>query len=194
MMSTRTLNIALDVDSVLADVIVIWLEVYQEMHSEHIEKKAVDKWDFWKKLNLSRRQFYAIFTEAWNRWEQIPPTEGDLAEKVTNLRALGTVSIVTGRSKETIPNVKKWLNRQMIQYEKFVRVPTQTLKGDLPYNVFIDDSPHNIIDAARKNRFAILYDQPWNQDTTKHPNIFRIQNLSEAIQVIKSLRLKGGLQ
>jgi 5'(3')-deoxyribonucleotidase len=184
----KTLKIALDVDSVLADVIVTWLKVYQQLHSKHLKKADVNTWDFWKRLNLSRQQFEDIFTEAWNKWEQIPPTEEDLAGKVEKLRALGIVDIVTGRSRETIPYVKEWLNQHNIGYEKFVRVPLNSFKGHLAYEVFIDDSPHNVIDAAGKNRYSILYDQPWNQDVSLHPNIFRVRNLSEAVQVIKSLR------
>ncbi|MFQ6134347.1 MAG: hypothetical protein ACE5KU_00840 [Nitrososphaerales archaeon] len=187
----KALKIALDVDSVLADVIITWLKVYQKLYGGRLKKADVNTWDFWKKLNLSRRQFGDIFTETWNRWEQIPPTEEDLAEKVIKLRALGTVDIVTGRSIETVPHVKEWLNRHNIEYEKFVRVPTNSFKGDLEYDVFIDDSPHNVIGAAGKNRYSLLYDQPWNQDVAAHPNIFRVKNLSEAIEVIKRLRLEG---
>lgn len=181
------MKIALDVDSVLADVIIIWIQVYRELYGRSLKKSDADTWDFWKNLKMTLKQFESIFTETWNRWREIPPTEEDLAQKVQNLRRSGRVDIVTGRSSETVPNVKRWLKHQKIEYETFVRVPSNSFKGDLPYDVFIDDSPHNIAGAAGNNRYSILYDQPWNQDVEPHPNIFRVENLGEAIQIIKKI-------
>lgn len=184
------MKIALDVDSVLADVIVTWIQVYQRLYDGVLRKSDVNTWDFWKRLNLSRKQFDDIFTESWREWERIPPTEEDLAAKVKKLQEMCRVDIVTGRSRETILYVKQWLKQHSIEYEKFVRVPSNSFKGDLDYDIFIDDSPHNVVGAAGKNRYSILYDQPWNQYVTPHPNIFRVKNLEEAIQVIKNLEVK----
>lgn len=187
------MKIALDVDSVLADVIVTWLKVYERLYGRRLKKSDVNTWDFWKKLRLNRRQFEEIFTKTWNRWEEIPPTEEDIAERVKELGELGRVDIVTGRSRETIHHVKEWLKRHNIEHEKFVRVPPDSFKGDLEYDVFIDDSPHNVTGAAGNDRYSILYDQPWNQDVKPHPNIFRVKNLLEAIQIVKKLSLEDKL-
>src|SRR3989304_8541314 len=92
------MKIALDVDSVLADVIVTWLDVYREFSGRSLKKAEVNTWNFWKTLGLTRKQFEDIFTEAWVRWERIPPTENNLAGTVKRLRRLHTVDIVTGRT------------------------------------------------------------------------------------------------
>jgi 5'(3')-deoxyribonucleotidase len=180
-------KIALDVDSVLADVIVVWLDIFGDLYGQYLTKHEVNTWDFWKGLNLTYDQFSYIFTKTWSQWKRIPPTENGLAEKVRELQTIGEVDIVTGRSLETVPNVKKWLEHEGIGYTEFVLVPPRSLKSELEYNVFIDDSPYNVVGAATSNRYSILYDQPWNQDVKHHPNIFRANDLSTSISIIRSL-------
>ena len=59
------------------------------------------------------------------------------------------------------------------------------MKADLDYDIFIDDSPLNAIKFIQNNKKVILYSQPWNQHISNH-ELFRISNLSEAIEIIKS--------
>ena len=183
-----TLKIALDVDSVLADVIIPWNKNYKKLYGKILTKSDINTWDFWKKLELNNKQFNEIFTITWNQWRDIPPTEQNLCDKVNKLNEFGVVDIVTGRSIETISNVKKWLEWQKIIYNKFIRVPSQSLKGNLPYDIFIDDSPHNVINALEHNKYSILYNQPWNQQVKLDKKIFRVNNLHEAIKIIKILK------
>ena len=182
------MKISLDVDSVLADVMVVWNIIYNKEYDKKLKKEEINAWDFWKKLNLNRKEFNDIFTKTWNQWNTIPPTEKNLGSKVKELSNLGTVDIVTGRSKETISQVKEWLKQENIVYNKFIRVSPYALKGNLPYDVFIDDSPYNIIDATKRNKFSLIYNQPWNQGINTNQNIFRVNDITEAIQIIKDLK------
>ena len=59
------------------------------------------------------------------------------------------------------------------------------MKADLDYDIFIDDSPLNTIKFLENNKKVILYSQPWNQHISNN-KIFRISNLSQAIEKIKS--------
>jgi uncharacterized HAD superfamily protein len=58
------------------------------------------------------------------------------------------------------------------------------MKADLDYDVFIDDSPLNAIKFLENHKRVILYSQPWNQNISNR-GLFRISNLSEAIEKIK---------
>ena len=69
------------------------------------------------------------------------------------------------------------------------------MKADLDYDVFIDDSPLNAIKFLENNKKVILYSQPWNQqieqailriEDISNNGLFRISNLSEATEKIKS--------
>ena len=57
------LRIALDVDSVLADVIIHWNRIYYDIYNRKLKKFDINTWDFWKKLNLNNQQFNEIFTK-----------------------------------------------------------------------------------------------------------------------------------
>ena len=57
------------------------------------------------------------------------------------------------------------------------------MKADLDYDLFIDDSPLNAIKFLENNKKVILYSQPWNQHISNN-GLFRISNLSEAIEII----------
>jgi len=182
------MKIALDVDSVLADVIISWNKNYNKQYNKILNKSEINSWDFWKKLELNSKQFNEIFTLTWNQWKDIPPTEKNLSDKVKRLNEFGIVDIVTGRSLNTVLNVKKWLDWQNIKYTNFIRVSSNSLKGNLPYDIFIDDSPYNVVNAVEFDKYSILYNQPWNQQVKLNEKIFRVNNLNEAIEIIKILK------
>jgi 5'(3')-deoxyribonucleotidase len=181
------LKIAVDVDSVLADVIVIWLKLFLKNYNKKIEKKDVNTWNFWKKLKIEKRDFEFLFTETWKEWIEIPPTENNISLGVENLSKIGTVDIVTGRTKNTINYVKSWLKLHSVRYTNFVYVPITVIKSELDYDVFIDDSPAIISRAARDNKYAIVYDQPWNKNLVLYPKILRVQNLLQAEEIISKI-------
>jgi uncharacterized HAD superfamily protein len=174
-----TLNIALDVDGVLADVIELWL-VYSKKIRPSISKEEITNWDFWKKFNINRYDFYTELTSCWSNWNSIPPTENNLSLITQNLSNFGKVDIVTARELSTDSFVKKWLKLHNITYENYVSVIDGPMKADLDYDVFIDDSPINAIKFSKHKKNVFLYSQPWNQHISGQ-NIQRISNLSEAI-------------
>ena len=51
------MKIALDVDGVLADVIKSWLNYSNSIRPE-ISKQDITDWDFWKKFQINRFDFY----------------------------------------------------------------------------------------------------------------------------------------
>jgi len=174
-----TLNIALDVDGVLADVIESWL-VYSKKIRPSISRGEITNWDFWKKFNINRYDFYAELTSCWRNWNSIPPMENNLSLITQNLSNFGKVDIVTARELSTDSFVKKWLKLHNIKYENYVSVIDGPMKADLDYDVFIDDSPINAIKFSKHKKNVFLYSQPWNQHISGQ-NIQRISNLSEAI-------------
>ena len=159
------MKIALDVDGVLADVIVSWLN-YSNSIRPSISKNQVTDWEFWK------------------NWQSIPTTQENLSDITKNLSILGQVDIVTARERSTDSFVKNWLNYHDISYDNYISVIDGPMKADLDYDVFIDDSPLNAIKFLENHKKVILYSQPWNQHIS-NDKLFRISNLSEAIEKIK---------
>ncbi|KER06093.1 putative nucleotidase YqfW protein [Marine Group I thaumarchaeote SCGC AAA799-E16] len=173
------MKIALDVDGVLADVIQSWLN-YSNSIRQKIQKHEITDWNFWKKFEINRYDFYSELSSCWKNWTSIPPTEENLALVTKNLSDIAQVDIVTARERSTDSFVKKWLEHYNISYDNYVSVIDGPMKADLDYDVFIDDSPLNAFKFLKNKKNVILYSQPWNQHIVEK-NVHRISNLSEAI-------------
>ena len=177
------MKIALDVDGVLADVIQSWLHYNNSIRKE-LSKSEITSWDFWKKFQINRYDFYHELSLCWKDWRSIPPTEKNLSSIIKDLSKLGQVDIVTARENSTDPFVKKWLDHHNISYDNYVSVVDGPIKADLEYDVFIDDSPLNALKFVENNKKIILYSQPWNQQISEI-QVQRISNFSEIIEKIK---------
>ncbi|MGY5141482.1 MAG: 5' nucleotidase, NT5C type [Nitrosopumilus sp.] len=176
------MKIALDVDGVLADVIVSWIEINNQNRTK-ISKNDVTSWDFWKQFNIDRFDFYSELSKCWENWNEIPPTEKNLQQSTKLLNQNATVDIVTAREQYTDTFVKNWLNHFNISYDNYVSVIDGTMKADLDYDLFIDDSPLNAEKFTLKNKKFLLYNQPWNQNI-QLKNVNRISNLFDVVKLI----------
>lgn len=179
------MKIALDVDGVLADVIVPWLNFSNKIRPK-ISKNDITDWDFWKKHQINQYDFYTELSSCWKNWNSIPPTQESLSSVTKNLLKLGQVDIVTARERSTDSFVKNWLNHHKIFFDNYVSVIDGPMKADLDYDIFIDDSPLNTKKFLKNKKTVILYSQPWNQHISDN-KIHRISILEEAIEKIKTV-------
>ena len=177
------MKIALDVDGVLADVIISWLN-YSNSIRPCISKNQVTDWEFWKKFDINPFDFYSELSYCWKNWQSIPTTQENLSDITKDLSIFGQIDIVTARERSTDIFVKSWLKHHNIVYDNYVSVIDGPMKADLDYDIFIDDSPLNALKFLENNKKVILYSQPWNQHIS-HNKLHRISNLVEAIEKIK---------
>ena len=181
----ENMKVGLDVDGVLADVIQVWLS-YNNQFRSAILKEEISEWDFWKRFQIDKFEFYKELSMCWQSWKNIPATEANLSATTFELSQVGKVDIVTARDESTHSSVQNWLKSKKISYKNYVGVPEGPEKTKLDYDVFIDDSPinaKNMLDAGKK---VILYSQPWNSKFND-PRAKRIFQLKEAIPIIKTL-------
>ena len=177
------MKIALDVDGVLADVIVSWMN-YSNSIRQKITKNQITNWEFWKEFQINPFDFYAELSLCWKNWMSIPTTEKNLSSITKSLSSIGQVDVVTARERSTDSFVKSWLDHHDISYNNYVSVIDGPMKAELDYDVFIDDSPLNVEKFLTNNKKVILYSQPWNEHVSDD-QIIRVSNLSEAIEKIK---------
>jgi len=179
------LRIALDVDGVLADVIASWL-AYSNKIRPTISKSQISEWDFWKNHSIDKFDFYNELSICWKSWENVPPTENNIAYATTQLSNLGTVDIVTAREESTHNDVKNWLKLHKINFKNYVGVLEGVEKSRLDYDVFIDDSPLNAKSMLEEGKSVILYSQPWNASFVDDRAI-RIHELNDAVPIIDKM-------
>jgi len=182
-------KIAVDLDGVLAEAMIIWCDLYNKRYGRSLSFEDIRGWDAWKLVNISRDEFFTILDDAWSEWERMPPTEEDVSQQVKLLNELGTVDIVTGRSARTVEQAKEWLKTYEIQYNRFVRTESTPAKIRLDYDVFVDDSPHLMERiASRSTALGILYTRPWNRESQMPSVIRRANSWSEIPPIVRSAK------
>jgi uncharacterized protein len=176
-MPTKPLRIAVDLDGVLAESMLVWCERANKEFGTALKLDDLDSWSSWKKFEISKDDFYRILDESWEDWKQVPPTEPRLTSKVAQIQRFGDIDVVTGRSKRTEEAAMSWVEHQKIRYRHFVRVAGWRDKIVLNYDVYIDDAPDLMpLVSQSPLSWAILYDRPWNRNVPNMRKVFRAES------------------
>ena len=175
-------TVAIDVDSVLADVMVIWANEYNKRKNAKVSKNEIKMWDIPKILPISSGEVYNIFRYVWKyRWKHIPPTEPNIGKITTRIHRKGyRISILTKRERTTVAHVAKWLDFYGVYSDDLLFVYDATPKAEYPFDILIDDAPTNLVDIVAP-KSAILFNQPWNHNFDWS---LRVNSLSEAEQIL----------
>ena len=176
----KKLKIAVDLDGVLAESMVVWCQKANQELGTTIKMEDLDSWASWKKFSISKDDFYRFLDESWIEWEKVPPTEPRIAGKVAAIEKFGDIDIVTGRSKSTEQVARSWVNSQKIRYGDFVRVSGWRDKTYLDYDVYVDDAPDLMPLVSRSPAsWAILYERPWNRSVPSLSRVLRAKRWKE---------------
>lgn len=182
------MNVALDIESTLADVATPFRNEYENRHG--VRPEPWEEWDF-EDAQFSFSDFMEITTSNWkHHLNAIPAMENGVMPKVHAIRELtDKVDIVTGRS-GIDRQLRAWLDTKGVVYDNFVTVDSQEEKAEIGYQVLIDDCPKHV-DNIYADQTLLLYNQPYNQHikTGEMENVTRINSLTDAISKIEWLQL-----
>lgn len=175
-------TVAIDVDSVLADVMLVWADEYSRRNNKIITKKDITAWDIPTVLPITPEEVYKYFGHVWKfRWKEIPPTEPNIGEVTKRIHRKGyRISILTKRERPTAPYVAKWLDFHRIYADELLFIYDGVPKANYPFDVLIDDAPNNLV-GLTSPKSAILFNQPWNK-SFDWP--VRVSALSEAEKLL----------
>lgn len=159
-----TKTIAIDVDSVVADTMIVWTDEYNIRMGTRISKSEITSWDISRILPISPPDISDLFNHIWkHRWLEIPPTGARLGEVTRNIHRKGyKISVLTKRERATVPFVVRWLDQYDVFSDDMVFVYDDTPKSEYPFDIIVDDAPNNLIDLVPP-KVGILFDQPWNR-------------------------------
>lgn len=179
---TSAKTVAIDVDSVLADVMLVWADEYSKRTGKRIVKKDIYQWDIPTILPITADQVYKYFSHVWkNRWREIPPTEPNIGDVTKRIHRKGyRISIITKRERPTVAYVAQWLDAHKVYADDLVFIYDAVPKANYPFDVLIDDAPKNLVDVAAP-KSAILFNQPWNREFNWP---VRVDTLSEAEKLL----------
>jgi 5'(3')-deoxyribonucleotidase len=183
------LKIALDLDGVLAESMLVWCERANKEFGTRLKMEDIDSWSWWKRIPISKDDFYRILDESWDDWREIPPTEPEIAEKVARIEKFGDLDIVTGRSKSTVDAARSWVDSQKVRYRRFVRVLGWRDKILLDYDVFIDDAPDLMpLISQSPTAWGVLYERPWNRSVEDMPKVLRAKSWRQVPALLKRIQ------
>lgn len=183
------LKIAVDLDGVLAESMLVWCDLVNKEFGLRVKLEDLDSWASWTKLSISKDDFYRILDESWENWEEIPSTEPGISEKVEKIQTFGGIDIVTGRSRRTVDAAKNWVQAHKIRYGHFVSVAGWRDKVVLDYDVYIDDAPDLMpLVSNIPLRWAILYDRPWNRSVPNMPKVLRAKKWIEIPKLLRQIK------
>ena len=192
-MSPAKLKIAVDLDGVLAESMLVWCELANKEFGTRLRMEDLDSWSSWKKFAISKDDFYQILDESWDEWQKIPPTEPELAEKVARIEKFGDLDIVTGRSKRTVDAARSWIDNQKVRYRRFVRVLGWRDKILLDYDVYIDDAPDMMPLISRSpTSWGVLYERPWNKNVADMSRVLKAKSWRQVPALLKRIQQAKG--
>ncbi len=160
-------RVAVDLDGVLVEQVIPVLQKIKDETNIELTKCMITDWEYpTGKTNIKIEIEKAEREEDFIR--KMPPIEGAI-NGMNGLSNKFGIVIATSREPLTDDWSRNWLKDHNMRYEEFVntRSSGKILEG---INILIDDYIGNIdrfVRSGDQNRQAILFAQPWNQDTKK---------------------------
>lgn len=90
-------------------------------------------------------------------------------EGLREIAGLGELEIITHRPRQAMKDTQLFIYRLPDVFDGIHILTKQEPKSGVGCDIYIDDNPQVIEDVVRNGSYAILLDQPWNQEVR---NIF----------------------
>ena len=164
------MRIACDVDGVLADLHIEWLRRYNADSGDDLKPEEITAWNIQHFVVPEYRTKIFDYLRADDLYDTVPTIAGSV-EGVRELRGLGhrvffATSCVMGM---TDPKWR-WLQRygyfteETAQHRSQVDLVMVSDKTLLDAHLLIDDRDQHVAEWVERDRRAIIFDAPYNQD------------------------------
>ncbi len=173
---------ACDIDGVVADLLTVWLQLYNKDYNDNLKKHQITDWDttlFVKPECGNSIYSYLDYKLLYTMVKAIPGAKNGIAE----LRKLGRVVFVTDSVLAQAGNKFSWLkeHEMITSKDDYVEAKDKSL---ILADFLIDDYVGNL---SVFTGTPIMFSQPWN---AKYENFkYRAQNWKQVIQIVKGLIL-----
>jgi 5'(3')-deoxyribonucleotidase len=158
------LRLGIDLDGVVADFNVGWMERYNREFGAQLHHSQVVMWD-----GLQRLTHFATMDDFWtwassgpaSVFRHLPVIEGAL-EAMGRLAAEHRIVIVSSKFDWAIPDTLAWLAEHRIPAREIHFVWDKTT---VPCDIYLEDAPANLeaLVAARPEALVCRMVRPWNR-------------------------------
>lgn len=175
-------KLAVDHDGTLANTYSTAFDLLEGKGEHDYTHEDIESWT-WGFDEFGKDAYLSALWHVWNlRWDEVPPMEENLSQKMAALHSKYEVHVVTAHPNH--PGIsegkKKWLDMVGVPYEGFHAVPMQTPKTEyVEYDAFIDDKP-GLPGSASNGQTVYLRDMPWNQDAGG--DYIRVDSLTDVLK------------
>ncbi|TFG26295.1 MAG: hypothetical protein EU532_10135 [Promethearchaeota archaeon] len=190
----KIVKIAVDIDGVLLDLVITFCEIFNEKYNMHYTKEDVSNWEFFNDWNISEEEAFGIFYQIYENTMVVPFIDEDASKFMKKLNLDHDVYILSARTSLYKAQIIKKLNLHNIKkgehYNELILVHHKPYdqKQNYKFDIYIDDNPHLAETIKKtKERYLLLYNQPWNQNFICKNNIIRVYNWKEVYETIMSL-------
>jgi 5'(3')-deoxyribonucleotidase len=194
----RGLNLALDIDGVLATTTEDFLKVLSSASGYRIPEELVTKWDLYECIKgylpegMSKDNLWQIFDDWMQKRGETVGVYPGAVESVKSIRynmsdRVDNIYLITARGHPTQKVTKAWHSyhfKDVTDGLIFSPHKGEVCKA-LSIDVMVDDSPSNVVDIARHGTIPILVDQLYNRDVKGY---YRINNLTELESILKKIK------
>jgi len=185
------MRIAIDIDGVLIDLMVTYCEIFNEKYKTEYTKKDVKNWEFFRDWNITEEECFEIFYQLYENSMKVPFIDDSAPEYMRKLNTMHDVYIVSARESQYKAQILKKLNyhnvKKKIQYIALILLHHKPydVKINQDFDVYVDDNPNLAESISKmKERYLLLYDQPWNQNFYCKDNVIRVFNWKEVYETI----------
>lgn len=164
--------IGLDVDDVVLELVDSWLNKYNLIYNDNLNKKDIKDWNIGSYTKCGEVEFQKLLTS--DVYDAIKPVEGAL-EGVYYLRKKGRVVFVTSNFGDVGRPKMNALNRLGFDVTRkdFIEASDKSL---ITTHILIDDNYPNVVNAFGT---GILFNQEWNKKIDYSP---RVRDWSDIIR------------
>ena len=178
-----------DIDSVLNDLVIKTLTLYNSRSGKNIRLSDITTYHFSECLPREDADaIYELFKEK-ELWDSLEPLPGSQKGLKTLMNNGHSIYLATATSPESFPWKTEWLKKYFpfLCTDNVIRI---TNKGLLKCDVMIDDCIDNLTSNLCDR---VVLDAYWNRDKTKDAvyDIKRAHNWNEIVKIINDLERKN---
>ena len=179
----QPVRIALDVEAVIVDTHRYFIETYNSLYDTEYKPTDIDNWD-WVRNEVDWEVFDGLMHGGWkNEPLKMQPKENGVVDAINRLIECDKVivNIVTGRT-GVEDEMKKWLSEHDItEFNDFIS--TTNSKGELRYDVYIDDSPR-LQNSLSLSQIQLFVRDSHNQFANTRINVLECSGPIDAISTL----------